>query len=326
MDGDEPTFYHAFPRRPPRTIDRGLRILKSVVATGLLLVPEVLEFTGEVDSDTGERGSGLLSFQRRFCLTHLARSELAAHREAFGPFYLAFSDAGVRRLGGVPAVYIPQPLGPDSEELDLLGNTIVHRVFEIQRLLDMLSDLDDAILNTDGDHHVEMESAGQEARTYRVDDLRWLFREVRGGSQGFDVLASAIRVISSFFVPTELSPEPGKAMGPRRRMATGPLHYYMQREWRIAGNIYFEDKRVDRELTNPEKQQIMSLDPDFFGRVIRFGDGNRQVIDACSTIFQVGCRPVHDLIWEIGVPCKARDEAKAILAGTGLAERVVPWD
>lgn len=258
--------------------------------------------------------------------THLARPELAGHAESFGAFHVAFANSGIRLLGGVPAIYIPQPLGQVGEGLDLLGNTIVHRIHEIQKLLDGLAVLKEVLQGLDEDDTIELEISEEDTRTFRADDLGWLLRALHGDGQEAHVLVSAIRIISSFFVPTEYYRGGAEATGGGRRAAAKPLTYYRQREWRIVGNILSDGLRVDRQLTDGEKSRLLEIDPEFFGHIIQFGSDSMRRVDGCTTISRVGNRPAIELIHKICVPREALGEAGDLLETYGLTNRLEPVD
>jgi len=81
-------FYHSFPR--PREgeirkklLARGLAILRSIRRTGLILAPEVVEWTTPVSLGSP---SPFRVLQERVCFTALLADELPAHSLRFGPY------------------------------------------------------------------------------------------------------------------------------------------------------------------------------------------------------------------------------------------------
>src|SRR5437879_6254271 len=102
------SFFHSFPRdKALRTPDTCLRILRSVLQYGLLLVPEIVNYPAEL-RDPGDERDKIVNVQRRLSLTMLPAEGLSEHCRHFGPVSLEFSPLAVRRLGAIPVMYLPQ--------------------------------------------------------------------------------------------------------------------------------------------------------------------------------------------------------------------------
>lgn len=134
-------FYHSFPRRArgEEALRKGLEILRSMLESGLLLVPEINEFAGETDYATGKLSEPVLAVQQRFCMTCLSTSELPEHSQKFGPFHLSFGLDEILRLGAVPVIYVHE--APDVP-MTSIGTSMIHRLREVQDLLDDLASLE----------------------------------------------------------------------------------------------------------------------------------------------------------------------------------------
>src|SRR3990172_2372166 len=95
--------YHSFPRRFAGKSDevaKGLEVLRLVKRLGLLLTPEITEWTELLSDGTSSHPWNLA--QKRCCFTDLAPFELLEHSKYFGSFALEFEPAVLRRLGAVP--------------------------------------------------------------------------------------------------------------------------------------------------------------------------------------------------------------------------------
>ena len=133
---------HSFPRpragEPLRELfARGWGILRAIQRTGLILAPEVVEWTTPVSIGSL---SPIRILQQRICFTELHRSELPAHAERFGPYAIEFDVTTLRRSGALPVIYMPQALS-EHDHLALLGPLIVNHLGHIERTLRSLNDL-----------------------------------------------------------------------------------------------------------------------------------------------------------------------------------------
>ena len=128
--------YHSFPRpragEPRRELlARGWGILRAIQRTGLILAPEVVEWTTRVSIGSP---SPIQILQQRICFTELHRSELPAHAERFGPYAIEFDVTALRCAGALPVIYMPQALS-EHDYLALLGPFIVSQLGHIEHTL-----------------------------------------------------------------------------------------------------------------------------------------------------------------------------------------------
>lgn len=131
-------FYHSFPRRTEgQDVNaKGLSILRSLAASGLLLTPEKTvwsEFTND-----GGRAQPVEVFQKRACFTELAPTELSGHASLFGPFTIEFEIETLRLLGAIPVFYLPSP-GTEERGLGGVSAALIARMAEIQQVLSRLA-------------------------------------------------------------------------------------------------------------------------------------------------------------------------------------------
>jgi hypothetical protein len=117
-------FYHCFPRPRRKSIAPvdGIAILKSILANGLLLVPEIVEF------------GNMQILQRRICFTELAEDQLPDHASEFGEFALEFEIDTLRELGGMPAIYLPSQTG-GTRGLDGIGGILPAMYAQLQNFI-----------------------------------------------------------------------------------------------------------------------------------------------------------------------------------------------
>lgn len=299
-------------------------MLESVLESGLLLVPECREYAGEVDSETGQRGTPILSFQRRFCLTQLNAADLKQHGDRFGHFHLVFGPRTVRALGGVPVFYIPQPSSDGADGLLLLGNTFIHRLSDIQGVLEDLATLERTLHANDTRRMLHLTGLhGSERRKLRTADVRWILNGLKGQKEDFASLSSALRVISFLFYPTENTTELGrKSVTGERKKASEELWYYMQREWRILGDIVMKDRRVDRALTPKEKKRLINIDSEFFLGPIQFPKGRRRVVDECRMLEELDGVHIREKLEMLIVPQRVRTIGEEKIRSYGLTIEV----
>lgn len=97
----------------------GIEVLKSILANGLLLVPEIVEF------------GKMQLLQRRICFTELAEDQLPDHASEFGEFALEFEIDTLRELGGMPAIYLPSQTG-ETKGLDGIGGILPAMYAQLQ--------------------------------------------------------------------------------------------------------------------------------------------------------------------------------------------------
>src|SRR5258708_2181231 len=137
MSGE--SFFHSFPRdRKLRSPDSSLKILRSVLQCGLLLVPEILNYPPEL-RDPGDERDKIVNVQRRSSLTMLPVEQLSEHSRHFGPVSLEFSPLAARRLGAMPVMYLPQGTSGQSEAaLDKLGYFFSYRIAELHQVCDRI--------------------------------------------------------------------------------------------------------------------------------------------------------------------------------------------
>jgi hypothetical protein len=224
-------FYHSFPRTDKTSIEDGLKVLRSMLQLGLLLVPEVTRLRAA-------DGSVLHRFlQTRMCFTELSPDQLSGHAERFGVFALEYDHIALRRLGAVPVFYIPSDV--DGKGLGGAGTVLAIRLEALQCLLGRL---------------IGEKQEGDEAKTAYMDalvkDLPCLCLEE---------LYYTTEAVRNLFYPTE------------DLAYNTELYYYRQREWKIIPNFARNHVWECRKPTDDEKGVLIELNPFFNKELEGFG-------------------------------------------------------
>jgi hypothetical protein len=322
MTDDIRHFYHSFPR--PRAdekrgdvVDRGLAILRSVVQSGLVLAPEIVEWKTPVN--IGSR-SPIRLLQQRACFTELSLSDLPDHAKRFGPFALEFDILALRRVGALPVIYMPQSLS-EHDHLALLGPMIVSHLGYIKYLLEQLNRLaqlgdpehikstypgathiaDDCILTLEnGDA-----ARGTTVQTFQVpwSSIRDFLAYVGFENAPFSAMSGAAAITQSLFYPTD-----GEHVDER-------LGYYRQREWRITAGYSLNGIPRARDLTDLEKSNLLEIDSRFWSRALADDPGAFQRIDKAVALTQPGSADLLAMATRLIVPREALVEARKLFKG-----------
>jgi hypothetical protein len=259
-------FYHSFPR-PRKGMDGetlGLKALSLIARYGFLLTPEVLVL---------DEARGLAAAQTRLCLTELHESELPHHSTTFGPFAFEINiDAG-RRLGAMPVIYVPQPVGYGRTRFfDGLGYSFVEKLAEIQSMLVFLGELEEAVREPrEGRWKIQRfsDSPPVEIMSTQLHDLIMNLKR----DADFHSLGAMLKGLASLFYKTDNE----FTLAPR-------LDYYRQREWRIISDLVGDGGRNSRFLTSVESSEIAESNPEFFTRTIEWVDGRYPRINLCQCL------------------------------------------
>ena len=303
-------FYHSFPRRSngeQDEIERGLRILMSMVKSGLLLTPEH-DYWQESLSD-GTLSDKKPIIQIRACFTELEESKLGDHSEYFGHFALEFAEPTFRQLGAIPVFYIPRP-PIENPGLESLGAMMLCRVAEIQGLLNRLAMLE-GLVNQTKDKSSCIKIPNQE--TGALEEIQMtacgaqdLISFLKQKSEPISTLRNSLQGLSGFFYPTE------------NLCYTESLGYYRQREWRIVERMIELQKEQCRKLTNDETNDLLQLDQEFFVKEHNYKDGPARRVDKCRYIEALAGKSFMRHVNRVIVPPEAFEDAVKILEGDGL--------
>lgn len=300
-------FYHSFPRPRKSTPDhdgKGLRILESMCRNGLLLVPERVSWHDPTGSRPGDQ---IHALQRRIAFTELAPSELPEHAEFFGPFALEYEIPVLRSFGVLPVIYVPD--SPDREPgLDWTGISLLARLADATQVIGGLVETQQLTAAT-----IEMDLRGRDGSHFRRFDeretaaIRDYIALIQGApGQRLAEISGALRSLTSLFYPTE------------HPKYTGPLGYYRQREWRLFSGAMVGGRPTTSVTTEPQTQELLEIDADFFSRTLPFPDGEATLASKSHYLPSAQGRHVLAAANRIIVPAPVLAEAEATLRRFGL--------
>jgi len=320
-------FFHCFPRpkadeSEDATFERGLKILAFMKEVGIVLAPEIVEWDVSLVSGCAEQHRVL---QRRACFTELGVSELGAHSTAFGPIALSFSTSGLRGVGAMPVIYVPQ--GMEAGVLSQISTFCMRGVHHTQAVLRQLETLKEAsdptLLATRYGATISpnliltLQNTGQTGEViteYGVSatDVRHVLQHVGFNNIPFDHSIGILNVFQNMFYPTD-NLHAGEALG-----------YYRQREWRlIAGGINFGGRPMGRELSAVEMARLHEIDTRFWTQEL-IVEGARCQRSALALVYDpLPSWCFFDLVQTIFVPKHRVAQVRAIV---GNAVVLCPYE
>ena len=340
--------YHAFPRPragSPDQTKKGLAILESLIQSGFLLVPERVVWPGEF-LKPDNRGESIIGYDRRVCFSYLHPSEVPVHAKAFGPFAVEYDHWALRTLGGLPVSYVP--IGEKFEGYLGMGLALSARMADLQALLERLDAflrmteacpdvMAPMLVGPDGNgglvigphqpntpavtfpkeiiNRVRAEKGDSEFLSPKAAAplggnagcVRTVLRLLTYGIQSFEVQLSNVRKFGGLFYPCE---RPGQE---------DLLTYYQQREWRILGGLMKEGVVGTRKPSEEEKQRLLTIDRDFFGKTIETRTrGPVPIAEECEFLTKVDDRHVLSYARRVICPKAVLDDARRLLDQGGL--------
>ncbi|MCI5125718.1 MAG: hypothetical protein D3925_14900 [Candidatus Electrothrix sp. AR5] len=305
-------FYHSFPRRHhgatrEEVLSKGLKILDSIVESGLILTPEKTDWF-EFLTD-GNRSKPVEVVQKRVCFTELSPSELPRHSDTFGEFALEFSIETLRCLGGSPVFYLPS-MSLEETSCSGMSGALICRMLEIQELLTRLKGMDEVAKSTTNKSELlSITRNGVVTDTTRctAGGAEDLLAMLQSEMQPISVLLGSLQAISGFFYPTE---------DLKRNKI---LHYYRQREWRIIANGVWRGENVCDELSESEIKTLLDIDTDFFGKEMDFPTGRYTIARQSRKLKSLAGKHVLQYLKRLIVPEEAISRAKSILDKKGIS-------
>ena len=296
-------FYHSFPRRQTMDVNQGFAVLSSMLKSGLLLTPELVQWQ--------HLKSGIP--QKRVCFTELPPSELPDHAKRFGCFAIEFTYESLRELGGFPVFYVPNS-DVSLKGYEGVGAFFVHTIVEIENLFTRFIELRDSgqnlPTNPPGLHFsVNNKRIGPASELATVKKTLDAITE---DTRSFEEFRFSMRALQSLFYPTE-NLEHNDSLG-----------YYRQREWRIIDNFVVRSDWPFRELTSEDKHRMTELDPPFFQKELRHPNFSSAMrIDECRMYTQLDGAPVMKRPRRIIVPSQGLSESEALVGSSGLEIPVI---
>ena len=173
-------FYHSFPSHPSGDeMEKGLRILKSMSESGLLLNPEIMPLTEPLSDGTWS--PSVSNIQKRACFTLIEPSELLKHSVLYGHFALEFDVDTMLQLGAIPAFYYPNP--KNDIGLEATAISLLCRIGEIQQLLDRLIKFEEQIRNSPNKNQVLALKNNISGEAEDIEDVRGICNSYFFGSE-----------------------------------------------------------------------------------------------------------------------------------------------
>jgi len=301
-------FYHNFPRlrrTGPPALDKGCSILSAIRDSGLLLMPEYIEFKQPTIS--GEPRI-LPIFQSRICFTELSPVELPEHAEKFGPFALEFEVPVLRRLGAMPVFYLPDPLA-GGENMNALGMALLAVTMDAKAIVERMAFLDNLFkgsmlvepkLGFNPGFARNPDALGK--FTIDTEETKNFLNAVGYMTTPLGPLNIGMNALLNFFYPAD------------DIRHDRLLEYYRQREWRIACNFAINGVEIMRPPTLEEKARFLAIDTDFFGGQIKTDLGTHGVLDNALVHPGMDGKSLIEMVRRVIVPGEALIQAKEILS------------
>lgn len=301
-------FYHSFPRPPfgsssdwpsnPDCMKKGLKILESISEIGLMMTPETWELPAEL-VDGGPTPEPLPIYQTRTCFTAITPADLDAHSKCFGPFSLEFDISVLRRMGAMPVFYIAPTIGSKTE-FGGCGISLLHRLREIQRLLERLHSMKQ-ICSQNSQPASLIIGLGDEKLLIRASTTGVLdvVAALEHGIRDADMLRASIDSLSGLMYPSEGSDD-------------DLLEYFQEKEWRITNGFVHSatGSGLCVKLSDENKAKVALQDPDYFNSSIKMKSGPGPIIDFCLVISDFDGKSIFDLCTRLVVPGAALNQAK----------------
>jgi hypothetical protein len=316
-------FYHSFPRRGTSTaaeIEKGKQILTAVRDFGLVLTPQFIEWT---QPSIGAPPRTLPVLQKRVCFTELNPKELSGHAEKFGHFSLEFEIETVRRLGAMPVFYVPQPTS-EATDGSLIGSAMVAIATDLRAVVQRMTMLNEVLhgqvpVNPKFDFNTGFAGSpeGQGRFTIDRDEAKNFLAAIGHAVTPWSDLRAGTEALLNFFHPTD------------NRKADRALEYYREREWRIACGLRLKGRdgrsNVDllRVLTPEERQRLLEIDKEFFGRRVQTGTGEADTLDQALVLPGLHSQRVIQMVRRVIVPALALKDTVELLSGLDRSPPVI---
>ncbi len=325
----ERSFYHSFPRIRPSDTEaslrvKGLQLLRGIKDIGLVLAPEVVEWSvPKLDGTT----QVIRNRQVRICFTELSQTELPEHATAFGPFSLEFPIHLLRQFGILPVIYVPQTVEGDRL-LSSLGPVMVLMFENARHTLDKLDQLlklsdpeytlefarktNPGVTHVDPNYELNLQNNDEEKRivkifSVRASVVRGVLEYLNYRTAPFDLMRGAIWAAQNLFYPTD------------DQINNKLLSYYRQREWRIIPGVAVEGKAIARMTTADEKEFLLSLDRQFWSRELADDKGGFRRIDEAQVIDEFQGKHISECIQKVIMPPEAYNDAREIFGDAVMA-------
>jgi hypothetical protein len=288
-------------------VQKGVAILQTIANIGLVLAPEVVQWNIPLANGTTKQ---IRHRQTRICFTELSRPELPDHARKFGPFSLEFSLGTLRESAVLPVIYMPQNIGGERN-MSSAGAMMVW-MFEMVRYtleqleqLKTLSSLQSSPERPVAENYtLNLQNQNDENlidRQFTVEAriVRGVLDYLGYKNAPFELMRGAVQVAQALFYPTDDA------------IHDQQLAYYRQREWRMIPGFAAGGVGNSRTLSDPEKNTLAEIDPNFWLRELQDDKGRFRRIDEAHVIEKLGGLPIKSVVNAVLVPPRAYDDAVA---------------
>lgn len=303
-DPEKRFFYHAFPQSPSGEagVERGLQIIESIFDRGLILTPERLDH---------ER-STYVTTAKRVCFTELAPEDLVSHSQKFGPFALEWNYQTLLQMGALPVFYLPLLSDPRASAC---AESIYSALGAIGQMLERWQEIADIGASLLPGQALNVVIDGTTVPTTierpQIEQLQRIL-EFRGMSA-----AAALNAFRAFGSLLQRTSDP---------RSDDLLGYFREREWRIVGNMLRDDQPVTEAISNDDKDALLAIAPEYFGRAMRFRSGEHRVVDQCQVYRRFGDKLLKETVRRVIVPADAVRRVRALLYAHSVDAPVVSID
>ena len=111
-----------------------------------------------------------------------------------------------------------------------------------------------------------------------------------------------LSIVKSLFYPTD------------DECVDGQLAYYRQREWRITGNFFVNNKPRARQLSEHERRCLLDVDGRFWKRELSFQNETFRRADKALSLVLPPAEDVWSMITRLVVPSEFKRQAEKLFA------------
>jgi hypothetical protein len=240
--------------------------------------------------------------------------ELAEHAKIFGSFAIELSPFTLRKLGGMPVLYMPQMR---DSVISGVGSSIVRAIEEIRHLLALLTEIEEALrAYPEADvvvgRHFGAAAYGLQGTLVNqyelsASELKKTLAYLGMDKQSNETLATWTVYLQNMLYPTD------------DERHNRELSYYRQREWRLVAGLGMKSGPQDRELTNEEKRKLVDIDASFWTKelvhYLSAGSIRFPRIDRTRVIDRLDEQPIFEHFIAVHVPAAVYDQALALAKG-----------
>jgi hypothetical protein len=287
----EEFFYHSFPRvnkKADENLDdnnlRGFKVLESIVRNGLLITPEVLNLPFKLEEWQNP------VVQHRCCFTLIERTKLDDHCRVFGSFSIEWNTYFLKKIGVTPVFYLPLFDFESDNHMELVSPKFLYRMLNYHEYARCCSeDIESRI------KQAELVGDSISIDKYRSD--KGFYDDMKGWFEG----------LKNMVYPID------------HKRYTEENGYYMQREWKLPGNIIYNNTWLTTEPTSAQQQELLSLNSTFFNKEIDYFGNMRKRVEISLFLKNIEGKHILDHANKIIVPKEYYVQVNELKASYGLS-------